>query len=142
MKNLYRLFKITLIITVITSIIGCNNSPKPAVESSKPTWIVNPMQNGKVGAVGVAGRTYDQRISTQRKLAIQRALDELALQQGVKVELSMQKEEHVTNDIASTKMDTSSKYKTTNSNAITAHIEDVWQDKITGELYIWLVLDK
>jgi hypothetical protein len=142
MKNLCRLFKITLIITIITSIIGCNNSPKPVVESSKPTWIVNPMQNGKVGAVGVAGRTYDQRISTQRKLAIQRALDELALQQGVKVELSMQKKEHVTNNIVSTKMDTSSKYKTTNSNAITAHIEDVWQDKITGELYIWLVLDK
>jgi len=119
---------------------GCNGAPKPVL-NGKPAWILNPNYNGKKGAVGVAGRTYDQRVSTQRKLAIQRALDELALQQGVKVELSMQKEEHLRNDHASTSVDSKSSYKTTSSNAITAHIEDVWQDKMTGEIYIWLVLD-
>ena len=121
--------------------MGCGGeSPKPA--NTKPAWILNPNLNGKKGAIGVAGRTYDQRISTQRKLAIQRALDELAMQQGVRVELSMSKEEHVSNNSASTSMDSHSTYKTTSPNAISAHIEDVYKDPFTGEIYIWLVLDK
>ena len=122
------------------SLSGCKEEPKPQA-NQKPGWILSPNYKGKKGAVGVAGRTYDQRVSTQRKLAIQRALDELAMQQGVKVELNMQKSEHLRNNTATTSMDVDSKYKTTNSQAITAHIEDVWQDKTTGEIYVWLVLD-
>jgi len=53
----------------------------------------------------------------------------------------MQKEEHLKNEHASTSMDSTSSYKTTSGSAITAHIEDVWQDPYTGELYVWLVLD-
>ncbi len=137
------LFFVALLMSVTAFFVsGCGASPSPAVQGGKPAWILNPNYDGKTGAVGVAGRTYDQRVSTQRKLAIQRALDELALQQGVKVELSMTKEEHLRNNSASTSMDSTSSYKTTNSGAITAHIEDVWQDKVTGEIYIWLVLDK
>jgi len=139
-KVFFFLFATLLGGVAMIGFVGCNETPKPTV-SGKPAWILDPNYNGKKGAVGVAGRTYDQRISTQRKLAIQRALDELAMQQGVKVELNMQKEEHLRNDHASTSMDSKSSYRTTSSNAITAHIEDVWQDKMTGEIYIWLVLD-
>ena len=134
------LLVVVSLVFVSGNLAGCGESPKPA-KNGKPGWILNPNLNGKRGAIGVAGRTYDQRVSTQRKLAIERALDELAMQQGVKVELSMQKEEHVRNDHASTSMDTASTYKTTNTNAITAHIEDVWEDPMTNEIYVWLVLD-
>jgi hypothetical protein len=128
---------------VVGFLSGCGGSaPAPTEKSARPSWILNPNQDGKTGAVGVSGKTYDQKVSTQRKQAISRALDELALQQGVKVELSMHKEEHLKNSSASTSVDSSSDYKTTSTDAITAHIEDVWQDNITGELYIWLVLDK
>ncbi len=133
-------FLVAALFTVAAlSVTGCGESPKPA--NAKPAWILNPNHGWKKGAVGVAGRTYDQRVSTQRKLAIQRALDELAMQQGVKVELSMQKEEYVRNESVSTSMDSTSSYKTTGSDAITAHIEDVWEDLLTNELYVWLVLD-
>lgn len=127
--------------SAIVLLNGCASNPAPQVQSTKPAWILNPNLNKKVGAIGVAGRTYDQRISTQRKLAIQRALDELAMQQGVKVKLAMEKEERVTNDQASTSMESKSTYKTTSSDAITAHIEAVWQDPLTSEIYVWLVLD-
>ena len=141
MKKIFKfIFLSFLIISTASFITSCNSNPQP--KSSKPGWILNPNKDGKIGAIGVAGNTYDQRVSTKRKLAIQRALDELALQQGVKVKLSMHKEEHLRNNSSSTAVDSSSNYKTTNTNAITAHIEDVWQDKMTGELYIWLVLDK
>jgi hypothetical protein len=141
MKILVKIVFLALLGIFATSFSGCEGSnPQPTQE--RPTWILNPNKDGKTGAVGVAGKTYDQRISTQRKLAIQRALDELALQQGVKVNLSMKKEEHLKNDTSSVSVDSNSSYKTTSSKALSAHIEDVWQDKITSELYIWLVLDK
>ena len=125
---------------LLGSLSGCGETPSPAVQ--KPAWVLNPAMGGKTGAVGVAGRTYDQKVSTQRKLAIGRALDELALQQGVKVELKMDKEEHATKDTSSVAMNSTSSYQTNSASAITAHIEKVWQDPYTKELYIWLVLDK
>jgi len=120
---------------------GCNSQPTVQHEqkSSKPVWILNPSMDGKVGAVGVAGRTYDQKESTKRKLAIGRALDELTLQRGVKVNLNMSKVEVVKNDRVSSTMDVKSDYKA-NSN-VTAHIEQVWEDPLTQELYIWMVMD-
>jgi hypothetical protein len=120
---------------------GCNSQPTVQHEqkSSKPAWILNPSMDGKVGAVGVAGRTYDQKESTKRKLAIGRALDELTLQRGVKVNLNMSKVEVVKNDRVSSTMDVKSDYKA-NSN-VTAHIEQVWEDPLTQELYIWMVMD-
>ena len=141
MKSFYKLlFYVTFLVIGSVMISGCGETPRPA--NAKPAWILNPNQNGHIGAVGVAGRGYDMRVSTQRKLAIQRALDELALQQGVKVKLSMQKEEHLRGNKATVAMDSTGTYQTTNNGAISAHIEDVWEDKISGEIYIWLVLDK
>ncbi len=96
-------------------------------------------QGGRTGAIGVAGRTYDQSFSTQRKLAIARALDELSLQQGVEVKLKMQKSEQSTNADSHTQINEQSSYSA--SNSVTAHIEDVWMDKNTDEFYVWMVLD-
>ena len=121
---------------LLFALAGC--TPQPAV-NEKPTWILHPNTNGKNGAVGVAATTYDQKISTQRKLAITRALDELSLQQGVKVELNMQKSENYSNGSLRTNIDTQSSYKT--DTTTTAHIEDIWEDKRSGELYIWMVID-
>ena len=119
---------------------GC--TPQSSVEqtdSKRPAWILNPSVGGKVGAVGVAGRTYDQKESTKRKLAITRALDELSLQQGVRVVLNISKKEVVKNDNMTTSMDTQSNYK---ANAkVTAHIEQVWEDPLTQELYVWMVIN-
>ncbi len=131
------LFSFSIVVSLFT---GCNSSqPVPHVRSAQPAWILNPNQDGKIGAIGVAARTYDQKISTQRKLAITRALDELSLQQQVKVHLSMTKRDKVSNNSSSMNMDTQSNYK---SNAtITAHIADVYKDKTTGELYVWMVMD-
>jgi len=121
----------------ILAFAGCT-TPQPAV-NQKPAWILNPNINNQRGAVGVAAIPYDQKISTQRKLAITRALDELSLQQGVQVQLDMQKSEKYSNGSLSTSLDSQSSYK---ANArTTAHIEDVWEDKRSGELYIWMVID-
>jgi len=118
---------------------GCNSQPAPKKVGTTPTWILNPNQGGKNGAVGSSMRTYDQKTSTQRKLAITRALDELSLQRGVKVEMSLTKQESYKNGNGSTQMNVGANYKT--NSKITAHIEEVYEDKISGELFIWMVMD-
>lgn len=118
---------------------GCVKQPVQDDPFARPSWILNPNANGKSGAVGVAARTYDQKVSTKRTLAITRALDELSLQQGVKVELNLNKQETVVNDRSNSALELQSSYQS--SSNISAHIEDVWEDKFSGELYIWMVLD-
>jgi len=129
-----RLF--TSLVILLLLFVGCN---QPAPVQGEPSWVINPNQNGKIGAIGVAGKTYEQTLSSQRKLAISRALDELTLQQGVDVNLKISKSEVLTNDNLSTKMDTQSKYSA--KSKITAHIEDVWKDKRKDLLYVWIVMD-
>jgi len=126
------------LLLVLFVFAGCYSQPAPEA-SEIPSWILNPNQNGKNGAVGSSMRTYDQKTSTQRKLAITRALDELSLQQGVKVEMSLTKQESYKNGNGSTQMNVGANYKT-NSN-ISAHIEEVYEDKISGELFIWMVMN-
>lgn len=134
MKGIFALF-----IVVLITLTGCQKQPEVVDKNARPSWILNPNQKGKIGAVGAAGRTYDQKISSQRKLAISRALDELSLQQGVKVEMSMTKKDVVTNDRSSTDMRSNSNYKT--SSTITAHIEAAWSDPLSGEFFVWMVID-
>ena len=135
------MFKLlTSLALVLTLFTGCNSAqPEPTAKKGEPSWVLNPNQNGVLGAIGVAGRTYDQKISTQRKLAITRALDELSLQQGVKVQMSMTKRDKVTKHSSSMSMDSKSTYTTNNS--VTAHIEDMYKDKMSGEIYVWMVMD-
>ena len=133
--------KSILVLSILFLFVGCNQQPtlQQDQKTVRPRWVLNPNINGKVGAVGVAGRTYDQKESTKRKLAITRALDELSLQQGVRVVLNISKKEVVKNDNMTTSMDTQSNYK---ANAkVTAHIEQVWEDPLTQELYIWMVIN-
>lgn len=129
----------TLLLFFLTLFIVTGCGSQPHTPDKKPSWILNPNVGGKTGAVGVAGRTYDQKLSSQRKLAITRALDELSLQQGVRVEFSMSKKETLKNDRASLNMNSQGSYKT--SSKITAHIGDIWQDSMTNELYVWMVID-
>ena len=129
---------VSFFLVVLFILAGCNSQPAPKT-SVTPSWILNPNQNGKNGAVGSSMRTYDQKTSTQRKLAITRALDELSLQRGVKVEMSLEKQESYKNGNGSTQMNVGANYQT--KGTITAHIEEVYEDKVSGELFIWMVLD-
>ena len=125
---------------VFTLLVGCNAQPTPEVSyNHEPSWIMNPNQDSKKGAVGISGITYDQKISSQRKIAITRALDELTLQNGVKVELNMSKREVVKNDSSKITLDTKSTYNS--SSTVTAHIEKVWKNKMTNEIFVWMVMD-
>lgn len=126
-----------LLTLVLLTLTGCGEQPAP--RNPKPLWTINPNDGGVRGAVGIAGRTHDQRESTRRKYAITRALEELSLQQGVEVTMNVRKIEKVVNDRSSTRLDAESTFKT--NNTVTAHIAGAWENKYTSELYIWMVMD-
>jgi len=132
---------LTTVVLFLLLLSGCSSEPTPKQEykTVMPVWVSNPNVDGKTGAIGVAGRTYDQKESTKRKLAISRALDELTLQQGVKVQMSMSKHDVVSDDVATTHMDVQSEYEA--GSTVTAHIQETWNNPLTGELFIWMVMD-
>mgnify|MGYP006863444781 CR=1 FL=1 len=128
------------LLLILVLFVGCQKQPTPQLSSmQKPSWVLNPNQNGKIGAVGIAGITYDQKPSSQRNLAITRALNELSLQKGVKVELRLHKQETLSHNQSNTQINEKSNY--TSSSNIKAHIEKVWKNRLSNELYIWMVID-
>ncbi len=133
--------KIFFTLALLIFLGGCSSHQVDPNFSSnaKPSWVDNPNQNGFNGSIGMAN-IHHKGVSYQRRLAISRALDELALQKGVLVSLKMNKEERVKNSKLSTNMETQSSYETNNAK-LTAHIEDTWQDKSSKLFYVWLVLD-
>lgn len=127
-------------LTTVLVLTGCMGSqPVKQIKCQDRPWMLNPNLNGKIGALGSAMRTYDQKLSSQRKLAITRALDELSLQQGVDVSLSMKKRDLVANERSHTTVDTKSSYSA--NSKVTAHIEDACVNKSTGEFFVWMLMD-
>jgi hypothetical protein len=105
-----------------------------------PKWIANPTFNGKYsyGAVGISGRSY-KGPNHQRKLAVQRSIEELAAQIETNVVSETISYDAVTNQSASYKSETISTYKI-NKN-ISGKIMDTWVDARNSQLYIWMVIE-
>lgn len=126
---------------------GCTNSS--VISQSKeslydingyPKWIASPTLNGKYsyGAAGIAGRSY-KGPSHQRKLAVQRAIEEIAAQIETNVVSETISQDVVTNQSATYKSETLSTYKI-NKN-VSGKIMDTWEDKKNSQLYIWMVVE-
>jgi len=140
-----------LALFVIFGFTACKNqnTPTPATATNlhvekkdpytQPSWVNSPQKDGKVGAVGTAYPHFKGK-SYQRKLAISRGLDELAQQSGVninsKISTLQQRDGQDTRSKAQI-------YTVQNSanETINAHIEAIWTDPRTKEIYIWLLQD-
>ncbi len=126
-------------------IFGCmENNPKTPLNVNRvsyPVWIANPTMNGKYkfGAVGCAGRSYEGP-SKQRKIAIERAIEELGSQMGTTVTNNTLSIETATSERSSYKSQSVSTYAITQN--VSGRIMDVWEDHGNNKLYIWMVVDK
>ncbi len=137
MKSLLAFSFLTILIFA-----GCNSTPAPIAQDSKdkrPTWILNPNQDGKTGAVGIAD-VHIKGLSYQKALAASRARVELSQSQGVEVisDTNM-KESYSSDGRSSSSINTNATFKS--KSAVTAHIQEIWQDKMSEKIYIWMVLD-
>jgi hypothetical protein len=128
----------TLLLLVFVLIISACSAPKPVI-NTRPSWINSPYIDNETAAVGSAHIHYHGK-SAQRKLAISRALDELALQQGVKVVTQTVRHDQKSGANVSAKSDIYS-YQTSDNKTVHAHIKEIWSDPRTDELFIWMVVD-
>ncbi len=105
---------------------------------NKPSWIHNSSVSGKVAGIGVCGM-HVNGVNAQRSLAIKRAIDEIALQLGVKV-----------NNVAlvGTKSGAgggssveSYSFQTVEGQVVKAVIKETWKDPKSEEIYVWMVTE-
>jgi hypothetical protein len=125
---------------LILLFVGCSDTPKtPTIDKaqcSEKVWMYAPMFNGKSGAVG-SSRMHIKGRSEQRKLAISRALDELASQMGVNVKNITLIESQVEGHASSSSIETGSQHV---ANAkVNAYIKEVCHDTYRDEIFIWMV---
>ncbi len=120
---------------------GCQESLAPVKKeiSQAPAWVFNPNLNGVKGAVGSCAPHF-KGPSYQRSLAVSRALDELAMQMGVQVNVVASREEISNGDNVNAKSDIQTQQTVKNSN-VTAHIEATYIDPKTDELFVWMILN-
>ena len=128
------------IVFMMLVLSGCNLGPAPKSSNEKPSWILNPIQDGKVGAVGIA-EFHIKGVSHQKDLAAKRARIELSESQGVTIVSKSDFKESYSSDGRSNSSANSDATFNTNS-IVTAHIEEVWQDRMSDRMYVWMVLDK
>lgn len=125
-------FMITLVCLMVVSCV----TVQPI---NKPSWIMNSSVSGKVTGIGVCGM-HVNGVNAQRSLAIKRAIDEIAMQLGVKV-----------NNVAlvGTKSGPSGgggsvesySFQTVEGQVVKAVIKETWKDPKTEEIYVWMVTE-
>ncbi|MDD5771901.1 MAG: hypothetical protein PHX78_00375 [bacterium] len=151
MKNIFsRLLLIPVVILAFTasscvkkadnsgSIITNVTSKGTKIVNGKPEWYWNPGMKGNIGGVGTSG-IHIKSENEQRKLAIERALDDIARQLGVKVNSYLVTATTGTQNDAKTYMGTYS-VQTSDSKSVKANIEEIWKDEKSGEIHVWMVL--
>ena len=123
--------------------MGCSNSQsgysKVDNYSSIPKWVFDPTSNGqyKYAAVGMAEISY-YGYNAQRDIAIKRALEELAMQQNVKVVSETKIIELTTNEKSDYTNNTVSTYIIDNN--IKAKVINEWKSPKDKNLYIRVII--
>jgi hypothetical protein len=105
----------------------------------KPTWINNPSIDGKVTGIGVCGMHVNGE-NAQRSLAIKRAIDEIALQLGVKVNNVALVGTKANSGGGGTSVESYS-FQTVEGKVVKAVIKETWKDPKTSELFVWMVAE-
>ena len=121
------------VLVIFLFLNGCNSQSSYAQNCN----INQKAPKGKIGGLGIALRHLGGK-SAQRKLAISRALDEIASQLGTTVSNQTIRRENINNGTKNSTMQIYS-FQTTNGKIVKAKIEHTCYDSRSGELYIWMV---
>ncbi|WP_180141683.1 hypothetical protein [Desulfoluna butyratoxydans] len=132
MKRVYVLVGMMACLLVLG---GCTGATAPATHP--PAWILNPSDGGAMAGVGSC-RPHLNGYSAQRKQAIRRALDEIAMQKGTTISNVSLVGTTGTRAGTSTSMESWS-FQTVDNQTVTAVVRASWKDPVTEELFVWVV---
>ncbi len=107
-------------------------------EDEKPKWITEESYDGK-SAIGIA-RLHIKGKNAQRKLAISRAIEEIAMQMGTKVS-TVQKIKTKKENNKATAYFSSYSVQTSMGKTVYITVRKIWEDNKTGEIYVLVTKD-
>ena len=133
--------KSSLIILCTTLLLaGCaqNNPQTPQTKNGEPAWILNPQidSNGKLAGSGCSKIHY-KGVPSQKKLAISRAIEQIAIQKRVKVKSIAYRQKTNQNGQVSSKVQTSSLQEVENV-SLSTHIKEIYT-KDNGDICAWVI---
>ncbi|MDD2698863.1 MAG: hypothetical protein PHF17_08695 [Arcobacteraceae bacterium] len=104
----------------------------------EPLWLDDPQKeaNGKLTAVGCASRHINGEVA-QKKLALQRAIDEIAMQKKTKVQTVSYNTKIITESSKTSQTQTSSLQEVQNVDVSTKVME--YYTKPDGDICVWVV---
>lgn len=137
-RNTYVIL-ICVLCVIIAGCAGMSDPKGPKLVDGKPEWYFHPSKDGKIGGVGVSGIHKDGKTG-QKQLAVERALAEIARQMGVRVQ-SFSNLASQTSGGSTAVSGESHSFFTVDGRTVNAHIEQMWEDPYTQELYVWMVTE-
>ena len=133
--------KIKYLFLIAFFINGCSfpfNQKTTFTKTTEPEWILNPLKysDGKLVAVGCANRHY-KGVEAQKKLAIKRAIDEIAMQKETMVNKISLREKKVSGRVYSSSLDEVSLQNVKNVK-VSSKIKD-WYKYPNGKICVLVV---
>jgi hypothetical protein len=106
--------------------------------SNEPSWLDNSEKeaNGKLSAIGCASKHINGEVG-QRKLALQRAIDEIAMQKKTKVQTVSYRTKTLINSDKSSKSQSSSLQEVENTGVSSKVME--YYKKQDGDICVWVI---
>jgi hypothetical protein len=135
MKRFFVMLSIALLLACYHEVPSSNSE-----YANTPEWVYGNTPSGKICYVGssmphVSGKPY------QRALAVSRAIEGIARQKNVKVNVEVESFMTGTSQSASTSLNVYS-VQTTEGATVSAKIEKVWVNPKTDEIFILMCEDK
>lgn len=116
------------------------------MKNGKPVWFFDPTYNGYLGSVGIAKKSSVKGgLGAQKRLAKTLAQAELVKMIKVVVNTELKSERiQISSDVYSHYRSKFSSLSVHNAEGVVknAVVKDVWVDEQTGDLYLWLVMEK
>ena len=127
-----------IFIFILIFLFSCSSTNKNIQNNEKPKWITEGTYDGK-SAIGIA-RLHIKGKNAQRKIAISRAIEEIAMQMGTKVSTVQEIETKKKNDKATTHFSSYS-VQTSMGKTVYITVRKIWEDSKTGEIYVLATKD-
>jgi hypothetical protein len=132
-----KLYSIVMVVSVLL-FSGCMKQNNTAVPTnSEPQWLIDPyIENDVIAAVGCAGQHFKGE-SAQKKLAISRAIDQIATSQKVKVINRTDRSRYVSGQTKSSSMASQSS-QVVDGVSVSTRTKAIYK-KRNGEICAWVV---
>ena len=124
-------------------LVGCNTPTLEKKENkhicySTPNWVINtPVSKTKIYGVGIAGENF-KGINAQRRSAISKAINEIAMQMKVKVNNSFYSRQNSNGENYSDNIT----FQTVNNQSVSAKIIKSCKNPNNGMFYVLMQADK